>query len=321
SPTTDPDPDNNTDDEPVRIDRAANVWIIKSHTGTAEIGEETTFTLQVGNDGPSDARDVVVTDALPDGLELVAANGAGWTCEATDPLRCVLTAPLAPDAEAPPIAVTVRVLPSAYPVTENLADVTTTTPETNADDNSDVERVEIPALADLGVVKTHRGQAKVGEQVTFDLVVTNHGPTPDPGPITVTDTLPEGLGFVAASGDGWVCDQLAARAGGTVDCEYAGTLSVGEAVRFAVTAEVLPAAYPEVSNVAAVGSPSADPESENDTSTDVVPVEPTVDLALDKSIAAVKGKRIRYRLAVTNNGPSATVAPIRLTDRLPKGLR
>ncbi len=48
------------------------------------------------------------------------------------------------------------------------------------------------------------------------------------------------------------------------------------------------------------------------------------DLALDKRVVsgprATVGDNVRYRLQVSNRGPDAAPAPIRLVDKLPKGL-
>lgn len=52
-----------------------------------EVGEETTFTITVVNQGPDDATGVAVTDTLPDGLTYVADNAAG----AYDPTTGVWT--------------------------------------------------------------------------------------------------------------------------------------------------------------------------------------------------------------------------------------
>ena len=44
-----------------------------------------------------------------------------------------------------------------------------------------------------------------GQQATITITVTNVGTGPCPGPTTVTETVPNGLTLVSASGPGWVC--------------------------------------------------------------------------------------------------------------------
>ncbi|AUX21886.1 uncharacterized protein SOCEGT47_023820 [Sorangium cellulosum] len=46
-------------------------------------GAQLTYTIEVSNEGPEDASDVVVTTALPAGASLVSAAGADWTCSAS----------------------------------------------------------------------------------------------------------------------------------------------------------------------------------------------------------------------------------------------
>ena len=48
----------------------------------------------------------------------------------------------------------------------------------------------------------------MGDDV-ITLAVTNAGPSQATG-VTVTDTVPEGLTYVSASGNGWVCAEDAA---------------------------------------------------------------------------------------------------------------
>ena len=108
-----------------------------------------------------------------------------------------------------PISLVVTVEPGAYPGVDNTATVDSATPETDPSDNSSTDHVTVPPLVDLAISKSHRDPISVGHQATYRLKVVNHGPTADPGPVRVTDPLPDGLTFVSATGDGW--DVLARR--------------------------------------------------------------------------------------------------------------
>jgi MSHA biogenesis protein MshQ len=77
--------------------------------------------------------------------------------------------------------------------------------------------------ADLSITKTLSGSLAVGQPATYLLTVTNAGPDPEPGPITVVDTLPDGLSYVSGTGTGWSCEVN----GQTVTCTRAGALAVG----------------------------------------------------------------------------------------------
>lgn len=316
SPTTDPVPGNDEDDVPVDVTRTADVWVRKSHTAAARVGDDLAFTLRVGNDGPSTARDVVLLDRLPAGLDAVSAAGDGWTCGVSPAVRCTLDDDLAPGTEAEPVTVVATVRAAAYPRVENVAEVTTSTTDTDPDDDRATDVVEVPARVDLAIRKELVGDLVVGETGHYRVVVRNDGRTPAPGPVTVTDALPEGLTYVAARGDGWSC----AAPGGVVTCTRVDVLGVGAESTIALDVEVGPAAYPSVVNTARVTSPAEDDDPSNDSDDVTGTVRPTVRLDLTKEVAARSGADVSYRITVTNRGPSDSVRPIVVTDRLPARL-
>jgi uncharacterized repeat protein (TIGR01451 family) len=89
----DPNPDNNTDFDIVAVRDRANVRITKSASPTdAVAGGPVTYTLTVVNDGPSDADNVQVSDALPPGMEYVGIDSdPGVTCADANPIDCQLS--------------------------------------------------------------------------------------------------------------------------------------------------------------------------------------------------------------------------------------
>jgi uncharacterized repeat protein (TIGR01451 family) len=329
SATRDTDQSNNEAIDPVVVGTVADLTITKQHDADAvRIGENLVFTLQVSNIGPSEARNVVVTDAVPAGLTLVGAAGAAdpsaWDCSAstTADVSCSLTEPLAAGADAEPVLVTVSVTPQAFPALANTAVVTSDTDEPDPDPNpnTSTDEVVVPALVDLAIVKTHAGSAAIGVPLVYTLEVTNRGPIADSNLVTVTDVLPSGLTPVSAtSTDAAVTCDIS---GQTVSCERDG-LAVDETFEIELTAEVLPAAHPLVVNTATVGSETDDVDPSNNTSTDPATVPPVVDLAITKTHAGAVavGGRITYTVTVTNNGPTSDPGPVRVLDTLPGSLR
>lgn len=315
STTDDPEPDNDSADDPVDVAVETNVSIVKTATGPARVGDELTFTLLVRNDGPSVARDVAVSDDLDPSLQFVSATGDGWTCGEVDgQVDCTLDAALDPEAEAT-IAVTVVVTAAAYPTVSNTATVTTSTPDSDPDDNTSTTDVDVPAQVDLAIDKSHEGEFVVGEQGTYTLTVVNNGPTSAPGPFTVVDQLPIGLSAVSAT----PADQCAID-GDTVTCELVGPLDVGAEMTVTLVVEIAAAAAPSVTNTATVTSPSEELSDEDNTDDDVTLVTPVSELALDKRLADLDGTTATWAITVTNIGPSPTWEPIVLVDDLPVGL-
>ena len=232
----------------------SNLAITKSHRGDFRVGEENTWTIRVANDGPgAAAAPVTVTDDLPAGIELVETVGP-WECdERSGTVTCVLTdgagAPASLAAGATR-ALELVVVPGidAAPSVVNTASVTTPTPETDPSDNTDDDPTDIP-LAVLVIDKALDGTLRSGDDVTYVLTVTNEGPSPTNGRITVTDDLPTGLRFVGTTADAGVrCDAD----GQLVTCTTDDVLAVGDRIVIEVDVEVTAASGSALTNVATV---------------------------------------------------------------------
>jgi large repetitive protein len=318
SATTDPVPANNDASDPVAVHAVVDLSVVKTHTGPVRIGDPLTFSLVVGNDGPSAATHVVLSDTAPTGLTPATSVAShGWTCAVVgQQVTCLLDDPLAAGATAPPLSLTYDVRSSAYPSVDNRAEVASDGTEAHPADNSSVDTVQVPPRVDLQVSKSHVGSPQVGSETTYALLVSNAGPTTDPGPITVADTLPVGLRYVAATGDGWSC----VAAGAAVTCTRADGLAEGAATTVLLRVDVLPAAYPSVSNVASVSTPSEDIDATNNTDTDPATVIPLVDLAVTKRLTTASDGRATWTITVLSRGPNAADLPFTVVDQLPAGL-
>lgn len=320
SGTDDPNEDNNTTDDPVIVGVNANMSIVKTLTSSVRIGDDVTFELAVHNDGPSIAEDVQVVDVLDPSLTFVSASGTGWTCvESSGTITCDLADPLDAGDDAPVITIVATVTAGAYPSVDNTATVSTSTSELDLTDNTSTVPVEVPALVDLGIVKTAVGDFVVGQSAGYTFTVTNYGPTAAPGPIVITDPLPAGLtvtGFDVSLAPGTDCSLVDT----TITCSVPGPLAVDDEVTVGVTVVVGPAAAPSVANTASVSSPSEDTDPSNDSSTTETPVTPVAVLSVTKELTARGSGKATWTITVTNAGPSATWEPIVAVDALPVGL-
>ena len=197
----------------------------------------------------------------------------------------------------------------------NPAEVESATFDPDKANNKDTDKVDVPALVDLAVTKSHTGTFQVGQRATYTVIVTNNGPTPAPG-VVITDTLPAGLTYVSATGAGVTCPAV----GQVVTCVASEPLGVDKSLTIALTVEVLPTAYPGVTNVVSVSSPSEETRTDNNTAADPAVVSPLVDLDIVKELVDQDGDRAVFEITVTNNGPNATSTPIVVVDDLPVGL-
>lgn len=202
SPTPDPDKDNNTGTSVSPVAAQADLAITKTMVPANPVaGQQVTYTLTVKNNGPSDARKVVITDELPRGLTKVSA---------TDP--CVVlppTAPGAPDApeagtvqcgtaslaEGATITVTIAatVVPGFSGELANVARVGSATPDP-VSANNEAKVVGRPGRsANLEVFKTASSPTVVaGGSLRYRIAVHNAGPSVALK-VSVTDELAAGL--------------------------------------------------------------------------------------------------------------------------------
>jgi large repetitive protein len=245
----------------VTVTREDNLAITKTHSGDGHVGQPVEFHIVVRNTGPSTADQLVVSDPLPEGLTYVSATGQDWTCSASGShVTCSLAGTLDVGATAPTVAVTARNEASAYPSVTNTAIVFSTDPDlpsrASASDDLAVDPDD-----NLTLAKHHENNFTVGRQGTYLLTVANPGPTATPGPVTITDPLPDGLTYVSATGPGWNCSA----SGQKVTCVRPGEFAVGATSSVTLTVLVGLAAVPSVQNTATAIAPGTAPLSASDT--------------------------------------------------------
>ncbi len=196
------DPTPSTDNDPTTI-LSTNLVIDKAHSGNFRQGQTgAQYTLSVTSNGPdASTGQVSVTDALPAGLTATAISGSGWNCVFAT-LTCTRSDVLAANASYPPITMTVNVANNAPASVINSGTVSGGGDPTPSTDNDPTTILSTNLVID----KSHSGdftQGQTGAQYT--LAVTNNGPDPTVGQVSVTDNLPAGLSTTAISGTGWNC--------------------------------------------------------------------------------------------------------------------
>lgn len=117
---------------------------------------------------------------------------------------------------------------------------------------------------DLSLTKTSSGTFSPGQYVNYTMTATNNGPNPDPGPITITDTLPSGLTYVGGNA-GWTCPLPTGQS--VVTCTQTGGLAVGVSTNLTLSATVNTGATGSITNTATVGGQTAEATPANNTAT------------------------------------------------------
>jgi uncharacterized repeat protein (TIGR01451 family) len=322
STTPDPDQVNNTGSVTTDVRPLADLTVIKQGPSRVAAGAPASWTVTVSNAGPSQAQQVVLTDAVPDGLHEVAATTSQGGCTVVDAtVTCPLGTVGVGDAAAVSVAIS-GVLDPSFAGTEliNRVQIDSPTPEPGdpADGRTASATAAVDRLADVSVTKVATAdEVLAGGPVGWTITVRNDGPS-TAADVVLTDALSGGLARAS----------FAAPAG--VSCTDDGVCTIGDllpgaehSVRIGVTGTVH-AAYdqPDMVNEVAVAASTPDPDPGDNTATARVGVIRSADLVLTKTAdrdTAIPGHTVTYRLTVHNDGPSDATDVV-LTDPLPAGL-
>jgi uncharacterized repeat protein (TIGR01451 family) len=341
-------------------------------------GASAVYLVTVANIGRASTNDTITVSArVPEGL-LVGSSAAGnWNCTVSSELllACTNPGPLRPRSRSI-LRLRVRVgnvAGSAIATAFTVDYAGDTNPLNNTVVRTSIVRAGVrgprprhapisapvspqqanAAATDLVMIKTIGNETfRVGATGAYKLTVRNAGPAATDAPITVTDPLPDGLGFVSAVGADWAC----AVSQGTVNCVTQGPLASGSETSIVVRVTVGGAAYPTTTNTATLAY-AGDTDAANNvgkrpttvrlalpppagataTPTSATPISvptstptPTftpgsvavTDLLLTATIDGTfrVGSTAGYSITVTNLGPDTSNAGITVTDILPGGL-
>ncbi|MEO7731655.1 MAG: hypothetical protein ABIY55_11825, partial [Kofleriaceae bacterium] len=311
--------------DPTTVDAAAaapDLALAKSHVGAFTVGSMGRYALVVTNAGSAPTTGTItVVDSLPTGLTLIAGAGAGWSFV---PSGNIVTAthagPLAP-ADTLGFTLDVAVGAAALPAVINVA-VAATPGDGSAANDRATDPTALLGSPDLALFKRHLGTLTVGTNGQYQIAVQNLGTAATAGTITVRDTLPASLGFVAAAGTGWSTGFAA----GVVTATNAGPIAAGDSATFVLTVSVGAAAYPAVLNAAEVQA-AGDLNPGNDRGSDLAAPAPALTalavLALEKRASPTRVEPadiVNYTLVVRN----LSVSPLPFVvvqDTLPVGFR
>lgn len=321
---------NNTVTEATAIQSTIDLGITKTDSVDPVLAGETfVYTLVVTNSGISDATGVLVTDNLPDGLQITSATSTAGTvtipASAQDTTAAnnddltVDVGNLAAGASAT-ITVNATVLPGTRGTLSNVATASTSTAgliETVTANNTVTETTTVNASVDLAVTKTDSLDPVIaGNALTYTITVTNNGPS-TANAVTVSDVLPAGVTFtsvVASQGS-------ASNAGGTITGSL-GAIAPGASATVTIAVNVDEATRGTLSNTASATSTETDSNTANNSATQATAVNASVDVAITKvdSVDPVTpGSALQYTITVTNNGP-AQATGVSVADTLPAGL-
>ncbi|MSP11331.1 MAG: DUF11 domain-containing protein [Chloroflexi bacterium] len=346
SPVFDPILANNTFVQDTRVTDQADLSITKigDPDVTVVAGELLTYTITVDNYGPSDARNLVLTDTLDPKVTFVsAATSAPSTRTGPNPLVWSFTNRLAAGGR---ISVTVVVRANSdigrpFDAFSNRVEVRSSAFDPDLTNNAATLFTAPVSFADLAVTKAEIGQVAnvpgpgisllpnrvtAGLTLTYTLKITNNGPSSAEN-VVLIDRLPPGLtvlpGGITTSPGGSCTAGTPGQAADKLTCGF-GTLAAGASAAITITATVDPAVVDGtiLANDAQVYSDAFDPNNTNNYVTNLTRVDAVADVSVTKTDfpdPVIAGQQLEYEIIVENAGPSVS-RDVVIEDFLPFGL-
>ncbi len=246
-----------TDTETVAVTDVLPTITVEKDNGDATVaapGGDVEFDVTVTNTSPDES--VTLTE-LTDTIEGEAPFDITTTVPPVVSTTCATGGVIAAGASYT-CSFTIAVESDDAVTVADVVDAVAVDDEQNEATAGDDAVTTVTASADLAVDKRLVGDLVVGEPGTYELEVTNLGPSAAAG-IVLVDTLPDGLTGVSATGEGWACEID----GQIITCERE-SLAAGESSIVTVVVDVAAtAAATEVVNVADVSSGTDDPDEGN----------------------------------------------------------
>jgi uncharacterized repeat protein (TIGR01451 family) len=316
---TDPTPGNDSSTENTNVVRSSDLAVVKTESADPVIaGASFSYSIQVTNNGPSNATGVTVSDTLPAELTFHPAGSSGSCSAVGQVVTCTIGALGATSNTTVTVVVDVASSVATGTIITNTATVDGNEPDPTAANDSESETTTVNRQADLAITKSDSAEPVIaGTSFFYTLLATNNGPS-DASGITVSDTLPAGLTF-HATGSSPSCSAV----GQAVTCT-AATIAGGAQTSFTVIVDVAASVAhgTVVSNTASVDGTEPDPTAANDSDTEPTTINRSADISITKTESvdpAIAGGSLSYTVQVTNNGPSDATG-VTVTDVLPAGL-
>ncbi|WP_433830409.1 DUF7507 domain-containing protein [Actinoplanes sp. CA-015351] len=295
--------------------------VVQAYTPAVPVaGTTVTYTATVTNNGPSTARDIMLTDPIVTGSTFISATPSAGTCAlaaATRTVECTL--PTTDPGVSRTVTIVVQLDSSGTGAVNNAVSVSSSTPETDITDNNYSVQSAGTAEADVGVQLTIGAtSAKPGDTVPFTLTVTNNGPSAATN-VSFNTVVP--VGFTVNRPSSQYCTAsactlplLPAQSPYNV-VRISGTVTVGANA----------AAGPQRAGTTVI-SPTTDPSSANDTSVVLFTIELEADLTVSQVITndtdttqpLIAGHNAKGVVTVGNDGPTRAEGVV-LRQAIPAG--
>ena len=266
------------------------------------------WTIILVNNGPATAKDVVITDTLPDNIVIVSCSD-DYELDGNDIIWKF--GELEPNVPITITLVTQLLVEGKY---DNIVVVNTSTNESSYDNNKANNTTFANPICDLIINKTvNASRVYVNDTVEWTITVINVGPSTAEN-VKVKDTLPEGAVIVGYD------DSSAGRFYNETRTWEIGELKVNEPVSLVLVTKMFTEG--NKTNIVVVNTTTTESNYTNNKANNTTVVDPICDLIINKTVNASSvyvGDSVEWTITVVNVGPS-TAEDVKVKDILPEGV-
>ncbi|MBC6110040.1 DUF11 domain-containing protein, partial [Pedobacter sp. CCM 8938] len=307
------------------INKTPAISLTKTGPATAKSGETVTYIIEAINNGPSNATNLSITDAVPSQLTGVVWNAVSSGTSTTSAPSGVGNVNLTSNlnvgvSNKVTITVTGTILASQSNVTIVNQAIATPTEPGISPVNSNAVSTTVSNKSAITIVKSGPSSVNAGESVNYILTIKNAGPSNAVAAV-ITDNVPVDITNVSwtASASGTAAITLGASGTGNV-LSITGNIPAGNANE--ITVNITGKLSASFTGSSIVNQATVTPSEAGNTPVNSNPVTSTVskqaDLRIDKTgpTVAIAGEQVSYSIVVTNGGPG-DVTGASITDLIP----
>ena len=303
---------NDTNIVPINVIDLAVNKTVNHQNKTYNYGDNVEYVIEIVNNGPGIATDIIATDNLPDGLKFINANvPGGWTLSISNNKITINGEKLA-NGEKVLITIIAKAAKSNTTLINNIK-VNGTGFDSNISNNNDSETIKITPLVDLAITKVVDNANPLFDSIiTYTITVVNNGPDASTD-VVVKDIWPaNGLKFITSTGT----------YNPATGIWNVGELGSNEIATLTITAKTT--AVGKFENKVSVNGTGYDSNLSNNNASVNITVPDCVILNITKVATGgivseepnkevIAGEKITYTVIVSNYGPSVATN-VYLTD-------
>ena len=303
---------NDTNIVPINVIDLAVNKTANHQNKTYNYGDNVEYVIEIVNNGPGIATDIIATDNLPEGLKFINANvQGGWTLSISNNKITINGEKLA-NGEKVLITIIAKAAKSNTTLINNIK-VNGTGFDSNISNNNDSETIKITPLVDLAITKVVDNANPLFDSIiTYTITVVNNGPDASTD-VVVKDIWPaNGLKFITSTGT----------YNPATGIWNVGELGSNEIATITITAKTT--AVGKFENKVSVNGTGYDSNLSNNNASVNITVPDCVILNITKVATGgivseepnkevIAGEKITYTVIVSNYGPSAATN-VYLTD-------